>query len=335
MSGAMSSSVGSMSLGSVHGLFPFCAGRMVTAGAARSGRRTPEPHVRPAAPLQFMRGDGWRGAAMSNQSDAAERFARGECVFLHEMIPVWAPEELEKFVVTARMVQRFGGFEKNRNDDVSRVLKASGIIAGEGLPPGCVWPNEGLARVLNFDWGLAEKWKRLDGKIREILVQPNVRTGFIDTRSEYGDVKECHHRMWAHRHIGMPHSDAVDANYLFLEGLKIFGKESRQTWCAAEVEVRGEQKPVCATYVEPVAPELAVRQGRRGYDDNKLLEKMKAGLESGKYPNLWQAACACAPEAGGSSTPQAKEKRLKDKFKEKYPEEAKRFGVRRRRPKSS
>ncbi|MEJ5142545.1 hypothetical protein [Gluconobacter albidus] len=331
----MSLSVGSMSSGSVHGLFPVCAGRMVTAGAARFGRRTPGPHVWPAAPLQFMRGDGWRGAAMSHQSDAAERFARGECVFLHEMIPVWAPEELEKFVVTARMVQRFGGFEKNRNDDVRRVLKTSGIIEGEGLPPGCVWPNEGLARVLKFDWELAEKWKRLDEKIREILVQPNVRTGFIDTRSEYGDVKECHHRMWAHRHIGMPHPDAVDANYLFLEGLKVFGKESRQTWCAAEVEVRGEQKPVSANYVEPVAPELAVRQGKRGFDDNKLLEKMKAELESKKYPNLWQAVCAFAAEADGRGTIESKEKRLEKKFKEKYPKEAEHFGVHRKRPRSS
>lgn len=65
----MSLSAGSMSSGSVHGLFPVCAGRMVTAGAARSGRRTPEPHVWPAAPLQFMRGDGWRGAAMEDKEE--------------------------------------------------------------------------------------------------------------------------------------------------------------------------------------------------------------------------------------------------------------------------
>ncbi|KXV25292.1 hypothetical protein [Gluconobacter japonicus] len=54
----------------VHGLFPFGAGRMVTDGAARSGRRTPEPHVWPAAPLQFTRGDGWRGAAMDNRNSS-------------------------------------------------------------------------------------------------------------------------------------------------------------------------------------------------------------------------------------------------------------------------
>lgn len=70
MSGVMSLSAGSMSSESVHGLFPFCAGRMVTAGAARFGRRTPGPHVWPAAPLQFMCGDGWRGAAMGKSTSS-------------------------------------------------------------------------------------------------------------------------------------------------------------------------------------------------------------------------------------------------------------------------
>ncbi|WP_208611713.1 hypothetical protein [Gluconobacter albidus] len=72
--------------------------------------------------------------------------------------------------------------------------------------------------------------------------------------------------------------------------------------------------------VETVAPEPAVRQGKRGYDDDEVLEKMKASLESGKYPNLWQAACACASEAMGSTEEQAREKRLIRKFKEKYSE---------------
>lgn len=64
MNGAALRSSGSTRAGSVQGLFSVCPGGMVGAGAARSGRRTPEPHVWPAAPLQFMRGDGWRGAAM-------------------------------------------------------------------------------------------------------------------------------------------------------------------------------------------------------------------------------------------------------------------------------
>ncbi|GEM16528.1 hypothetical protein [Gluconobacter oxydans] len=57
-------SSGSTRAGFVQGLFSVYPGGIVGAGAARSGRRTPEPHVWPAAPLQFMRGDGWRGAAM-------------------------------------------------------------------------------------------------------------------------------------------------------------------------------------------------------------------------------------------------------------------------------
>jgi len=64
MNAAALRSSGSTRAGSVQGLFSVCTGGMVGAGAARSGRRTPEPHVWPAAPLQFMRGDGWRGAAM-------------------------------------------------------------------------------------------------------------------------------------------------------------------------------------------------------------------------------------------------------------------------------
>ena len=72
--------------------------------------------------------------------------------------------------------------------------------------------------------------------------------------------------------------------------------------------------------VEAVVPEPAVRQGKRGYDDDEVLEKMKAGLESGKYQNLWQAACTLADEADGSEEEQAKEKRLVRKFKAKYRE---------------
>lgn len=223
--------------GHVHGLFPFGAGRMVTDGAARSGRRTPGPHVWLAAPLQFMRGDGWRGAAMSHQLDAAERFARGERVFLYELIPLWAAEELEAFVIIARMVQRFGGFEANRDDACRRILKNRGIVEGQPLPPEAVWPNEQLSRALNYDWGLGAKWDQVDKKVREVLVQPNIQTGFVDTKSDYGDIRECHHRMWARRRIGMPRPDVVDENGLFLKRLKVFGSESRQTWCAADIEV--------------------------------------------------------------------------------------------------
>lgn len=237
MTGLSLASSGLVRAGYVHGLFPFGAGRMVTDGAARSGRRTPEPHVWLAAPLQFMRGDGWRGAAMSHQLDAAERFARGERVFLHELIPLWAPEELEAFVIIARMVQRFGGFEANRDDACRRILKVRDIVEGEPLPPEAVWPNEQLSKALNYDWGLGAKWDQVDKKVREVLVQPNIQTGFVDTQSDYGDIRECHHRMWARRRIGMPWPDDVDENGLFLEGLKVFGSESRQTWCAADIEV--------------------------------------------------------------------------------------------------
>ena len=78
MTGLSLASSGLVRAGHVHGLFPFCAGRMVTDGAARSGRRTPEPHVWPAAPLQFMRGDGWRGAAMGENVGAWLRARREE-----------------------------------------------------------------------------------------------------------------------------------------------------------------------------------------------------------------------------------------------------------------
>lgn len=44
----------------VPGLHP-----MLLDGAARFGRRTPEPHVWPAAPSTLARGDGWRGAAVN------------------------------------------------------------------------------------------------------------------------------------------------------------------------------------------------------------------------------------------------------------------------------
>jgi len=60
-------------------------------GAARSGRRTPEPHVWPAAPLS-MRGDCWRGAAMSERYNAAQAFARGEWVSLPEVLHELMPE---------------------------------------------------------------------------------------------------------------------------------------------------------------------------------------------------------------------------------------------------
>nr|WP_254454586.1 hypothetical protein [Acetobacter estunensis] len=45
----------------VPGLHP-----MLLDGAARFGRRTPEPHVWPAAPSTLARGDGWRGASMAD-----------------------------------------------------------------------------------------------------------------------------------------------------------------------------------------------------------------------------------------------------------------------------
>jgi len=237
MTGLSLASSGLVRAGHVHALFPFGAGRMVMAGAARSGRRTPEPHVWPAAPLKFMRGDGWRGAAMGHQLDAAERFARGERVFLHELIPLWAAEELEAFVIIARMVQRFGGFQANRDDAYRRILKVRGIVEGQPLPPGAEWPSEQLSKALNYDWGLGAKWDQVDKKVREVLVQPNIQTGFVDTQSDYGDIRECHHRMWARRRIGMPWPDDVDENGLFLEGLKVFGSNSRQTWCAVDIEV--------------------------------------------------------------------------------------------------
>ncbi|MFT8482851.1 MAG: hypothetical protein ABF689_07565 [Gluconobacter cerinus] len=71
MNGAALRSSSSMRAGSVQSLFSVCPGGMVGAGAARSGRRTPEPHVWPVAPLHFMHGGSWRGAAMgkSNSSD--------------------------------------------------------------------------------------------------------------------------------------------------------------------------------------------------------------------------------------------------------------------------
>ncbi|GAN92908.1 hypothetical protein Gbth_017_083 [Gluconobacter thailandicus F149-1 = NBRC 100600] len=297
-----------------------------------------------------MRGDGWRGAAMGHQLDAAERFARGERVFLHELIPLWAPEELEAFVIIARMVQRFGGFEANRNDACRRILKNRGIVEGQPLPPEAVWPNEQLSRALNYDWGLGAKWDQVDKKVREVLVQPNIQTGFVDTKSDYGDIRECHHRMWARRRIGMPRPDVVDENGLFLKRLKVFGSESRQTWCAVDIEVcardinsGNEPSPSLSTAVNRQKisrlvsenPEAVPRdqpqtdtssalagsqKTKRGYDDDRWLKKMKAGLESGEYPNLWQAASACALGAGGSEEEQVREKRLVRKFKAKYRE---------------
>lgn len=86
MTGLFLASSGLVRGGHVHGLFPFGAGRMVMAGAARFGRRTPEPHVWPAAPLQFIRGDGWRGAAMEETT--------GKWVGLTDALPEIVSEQV-------------------------------------------------------------------------------------------------------------------------------------------------------------------------------------------------------------------------------------------------
>jgi len=136
MSGVMSLSAGSMSSGFVHGLFPFRAGRMVTAGAARFGRRTPEPHVWPAAPLQFMRGDGWRGAAMEETT--------GKWVGLTDALPEIVSEQVWDQCRAAWEACVADG----RYNELSRAALKSRISSGVSkLPPSSLSLYRPLAKI--------------------------------------------------------------------------------------------------------------------------------------------------------------------------------------------
>ncbi|WP_249211448.1 hypothetical protein [Gluconobacter cerinus] len=313
MTGLSLASSGLARGGYVHGLFPFGAGRMVTDGAARSGRRTPEPHVWPAAPLQFMRGDGWRGAAMGENAGAWLRARREEMreeaetdgLSLHDALVYYGCDDLLWEVVhdelspTDAGEREFGDFLRGELMRSLRERFIDGTLiayAGDPKRPGY------RIKIPREEWSVLE-WRDTSSlssygvSLTDWLCRPVSRLGRF-----YGDA-ECYHNVTV---------------------------KSADNHIISPVSVVQEQAAN-----EIVASEPAVRQGTRGYDDNKPLEEMKAGLESGKYPNLWQAACACASKAKGSSVPQAKEKRLEKKFKEKYPKEAERFGVRQRRSRSS
>ncbi|GAP23222.1 hypothetical protein GLF_0104 [Gluconobacter frateurii NBRC 101659] len=291
MTGLSLASSGLARTGHVHGLFPFCAGRMVTDGAARSGRRTPEPHVWPAAPLQFMCGDGWRGAAMGENVGAWLRARREEMreeaetdgLSLHDALVYYGRDDLLWDVVhdelspTVAGEREFGDFLRGELMRSLRERFIDGALIAYAADPHR--PGYRI-KIPSEDWGILF-WRdesALCGAYQSPL-------DYLGRPSRFhGDV-DCYR----------------DVRIKSVSPLAIFsGAPQSQT----------DKRSVLASS----------QKAKRGYDDDRLLEKMKAGFESGEYPNLWQAACACAPEAGGSTEEQAREKRLVRKFKGKYRE---------------
>ena len=299
MSGVMSLSAGSMSSGSVHGLFPVCAGRMVTAGAARSGRRTPEPHVWPAAPLQFMRGDGWRGAAMEETT--------GKWVGLTDALrDIVSAEVWDQCRAAWEACQAKGGYSA-----LAREFKRA-KLAHWARANGSTSPVRNLLKssVSPELQTMRAALEQLSGELTLCLCSSVERVRFYKRNT--GDYVEPPCGFWRGYALWR---DPFGVDPTSLEDV------FRTCWMQ-----RGESDRIPMEFiqifraVEAVVPEPAVRQGKRGYDDDEVLEKMKAGLESGKYQNLWQAACTLADEADGSEEEQAKEKRLVRKFKAKYRE---------------
>ncbi|GBQ27668.1 hypothetical protein AA0472_2472 [Acetobacter estunensis NRIC 0472] len=78
---------------------------MLPDGAARFGRRTPEPHVWPAAPSALARGDGWRGAAVMTDESIKAHLKRGDWVTLDEafleLVPSDRKEEIKAAIADA------------------------------------------------------------------------------------------------------------------------------------------------------------------------------------------------------------------------------------------
>lgn len=74
---------------------------MLPDGAARFGRRTPEPHVWPAAPSALARGDSWRGAAVMTDESVKARLERGDWVTLDEAFPELVPSDLKEEIKAA------------------------------------------------------------------------------------------------------------------------------------------------------------------------------------------------------------------------------------------
>lgn len=299
MTGLSLASSGLVRGGHVHGLFPFGAGRMVMAGAARSGRRTPEPHVWPAAPLQFMRGDGWRGAAMEETT--------GKWVGLADTLrDIVSAQVWDQCRSAWEGCQAKGGYAALAREFKRAKFAYLGRVNSFPSPIRNVQKPVREAELQEMEAAFA----LLRGDIESFLCSGAERVRFYSVRKE--DYSEPPCGFWRGYALWR---EPFGADPTSLEDV------FRTCWMQ-----RGKSDRIPVEFiqifraVEAVAPEPAVRQGKRGYDDDEVLEKMKAGLESGKYPNLWQAARACASEAGGSEEEQAKEKRLVRKFKEKYSE---------------
>lgn len=169
MNAAALRSSGSTRAGSVQGLFSVCTGGMIGAGAARSGRRTPEPHVWPVAPLHFMHGGGWRGAAMgkSNSSD-----------------PEWFSELSSVDRTIARQLIKLHGEAAFR-----RIANAAVKGQGRRGRPAEQWSDKWLSEGYRR-WLLSP-----DASFEKIAAEVIQADGTVDSRAKKGRIRALRDRL--------------------------------------------------------------------------------------------------------------------------------------------
>lgn len=269
MNGAALRSSGSTRAGFVQGLFSVCTGGMVGAGAARSGRRTPEPHVWPAAPLQFMRGDGWRGAAVDKEIDV--RWANGDWMSFAETLELLASsslcEQLQKEIFSLSR-------HPDQNWDVWRMwvhwrnadLKGRGPYLPEGFQ--------------NID----TLWGSISENIIDELNNKNICFRLLNVKEKKFELFPG--AMWNYYRIVPPNKNVTNIREFFsgvgahqakdlyadwrekciiLEGNRF---ECRQIIRLAPQEI--QQRSVSVTHVESLSPSLK-EPGKR-LSDEKLIE---------------------------------------------------------------
>ena len=162
---------------------------MLPDGAARFGRRTPEPHVWPAAPSALARGDGWRGAAGMTDESVKTRLERGDWVSLDEAFPELVPSDLkEKIKAVIADAASYGGVSvidrETQHDRMAELARQSGS-ANWGPPaswnarPFVHMPNTtssvrmvstvGADRKKNIVTCFSEAWAATDSAVRQQL----------------------------------------------------------------------------------------------------------------------------------------------------------------------
>ncbi|MFT8948069.1 MAG: hypothetical protein ABF876_16320 [Acetobacter aceti] len=314
---------------------------MLSDGAARFGRRTPEPHVWPAAPSALARGDGWRGAAVMTDESIKAHLKRGDWVTLDEAFPELVPSDRKEEIKAAIAdAASYGGVSAIARQVRDARIAEQARQHGSNVPPSpvrMIFTVDAAKRNAIVD-RFQKAWSAIDAAVKKRLADNEWQVERImPDGSVQSIVSLAWHNMRFRWHGEREFTEQFPGAWVCLPD-----DSRRRVGCKLPLtmfQVRRASAPnaapptVCTTQNSPApdaetseAPSQKPKKQSRfkggGYSrkDAPLIQEMKSLLEQGKASSVWDAAQQVADRAAGGGEDISKVKRLTGRFNETFPD---------------